>query len=124
MNNNLINAIHTAIMAMKKCNETNNPYAEIWMEKLGQYEKTLPSGSGIDNGTSIDLDKSTDNKIVLHTAFHHMDEYGYYEVWSQHDIIVTPVFGGIDIRITGKDRNMIKEYLSDVFYNALSEIVK
>lgn len=115
----LVNAIHTAIMAMNTCNANNNPYAETWLEKLGQYETALSHGSGIDNGTSIDIEKTTKNRIILHTAFHHMDENGFYDGWTYHDIIVAPTFDGIDITVTGKNRNDIKTYLTDIFYESL-----
>ena len=83
-------------------------------------KEKLPSGSGFNAGTKINWDMSTQNKLVFETAFHHMDEAGYYVGWTEHRIFITPdLCHGFNMRITGKDRNSIKEYISDVFFNAL-----
>lgn len=85
----------------------------------------MPSGSGFDNGTKFDFDKSTPEKLVFITSFHHMDENGGYCGWTEHEIIVTPslVFG-LNLRVTGKNRNDIKDYISEVFYNALGTMIE
>ena len=80
----------------------------------------MPSGSGIDNGTKIDLDSCSDKKIVLVCDYHHMNDGGYYDGWTTHDVIITPCFDGIDIKITGSNRNDIKEYLGDTYHYALT----
>lgn len=89
---------------------------------LDYIEKNLlPSGSGVDSGTQIDRDKSNPGKIVLSTSYHHMDEGGCYDGWTEHTVIVTPSFSGFDLRITGRNRNDIKDYLGDRYYHALAE---
>lgn len=82
----------------------------------------LPSGSGIDSGTRIDWDATRPNRIVFVFGFHHMDESGCYDGWTEHSAIITPdlVFG-FSIRITGRDRNQVKDYLHECFDCALSE---
>lgn len=88
--------------------------------------EALPSGSGIDSGTRIDRDQSKPNRIVLDFSFHHMDEHGYYDGWTQHRAIVTPsltAHSGFELRITGRDRNQLKDYLHDVFDTALNETI-
>jgi len=98
-----------------------------WEDKHGDIldsiEKILPRGSGIDSGTTIDREKTTRSKIVLNTSYHHMDTNGYYDGWTEHTVIVTPSFDGIDIRITGRNRNDIKDYLHEIFDHALSQQV-
>lgn len=80
----------------------------------------MPSGSGFDAGTQLS-DTSKPNRLVFETAFHHMDEAGYYDGWTEHSIIVTPSLAhGFDMRITGRNRNDIKEYIGDVFHAALT----
>ena len=87
------------------------------VEGIEKECENLPSGSGLDSGVRIDLDRSKPNKIVFHTEFHHLNENGYYDGWTNHSIIVVPEFGGeFDIKITGKNRNQIKDYLYDLFY--------
>lgn len=74
-----------------------------------------PHGSGFDNGTMLDFDKSGGAKLVFTTAFHHMTEHGYYSGWTEHTVTVTPAFDGFDLKISGRDRNDIKDYIADVF---------
>lgn len=87
-------------------------------------KQILPSGSGIDSGSTIDLGECTAEKIVIHADYHHMNDGGYYDGWTEHAIRVTPSFiGGLSLRVSGRDRNMIKDYLSDTFHQALTEDV-
>ena len=81
----------------------------------------FPRGSGFDAGTHLDWDKSTTSKLVFRTEFHHMNDVGYYDGWTQHEVIVKPSFlFDCDIRITGRDRNQIKDYIDEVFNNTLA----
>ena len=97
------------------------------MDKLDELSSLLPSGSGIDSGCAIDEEKSSRNKIVIHSSFHHMDENGFYCGWSDFTVTVTPDFvNDFNLKIVG--RNAIypafsdtKEYLYSVFYDALNE---
>ena len=85
----------------------------------------MPSGSGFDCGTKIDLDKSTPEKLVFYTDFHHMNEVGYYDGWTEHRITVRPSLAfGFTLTISGKNRNEIKDYIHQVFDCALDEEVK
>jgi hypothetical protein len=113
---NTIQQLSSTIEAYHNCIKSGNAeWADNHHETIRNIEKNLPSGSGIDCGTKIDLDNSTSDKIILLVSFHHMDDNGYYDGWSEHEIIVTPAFYGIDIRITGKNRNDIKEYLTELY---------
>lgn len=99
------------------------PEGTEWVEKKEERLKALldelPSGSGWDNGTK--LGTSTGERIVLFGSFHHMDENGFYCGWTDHEVHVTPSLRfGFDLRITGRDRNEIKDYLHDLFHEALS----
>lgn len=83
--------------------------------------EVLPSGSGIDSGTTVDLARSTPNRVVLQTAFHHMNDGGMYDGWTEHTIIVRPdLLSGFVLRITGPNRNEIKDYLYQTFEYVLS----
>lgn len=89
---------------------------------LERLEGLLPSGSGIDCGTKIE--PTDGRKIVLIVEFHHMDEGGGYDGWTSHKLTVSPSLAyGFDIRIDGRDRNGIKEYLGEVYKSALRELV-
>jgi hypothetical protein len=61
---------------------------------------------------------------VIDTSFHHMNENGMYDGWTDHQIIITPSFiSGFDIRVTGRNMKGIKEYLIDLFHYVLSKEV-
>lgn len=118
----LYTAIARTIQQIDTCRERNN------VEWLGKSQDRLqklirdhmPSGSGIDSGTTLD-ESSKRDRLVFNTSFHHMNDGGYYDGWTEHQVIVTPSLSfGIDLRITGRDRNEIKEYLADVFHTALT----
>lgn len=85
----------------------------------------MPSGSGIDNGTSFDFDKSKLNKLIFTFDYHHMNEHGYYDGWTSHKAYVTPDLNSETlIKISGRDRNMIKDYLWEVYNHALNQLKK
>lgn len=80
----------------------------------------LPSGAGLDMGVSLD-DSSHEDRLVFQANFHHMDEHGYYDGWSDHKVIITPTFiGDFNIRVTGRNVNNIKDHIADTFYHCLS----
>jgi hypothetical protein len=123
MQRKLYQRIASLIQAMDNCRKSGN--AE-WLEK---HHATLdclvvdhmPRGSGIDSGCNLSIDKSNPEKLVFATSYHHMNDGGYYDGWTQHVVTVTPsLASGIDIRISGRDRNQIKEYLYGVFSDALN----
>ncbi len=78
-------------------------------------EQDLPSGSGFNNGSKIDWDRTDRNQVVMHTSFLHMDDAGYYVGWTHHMITISPSWDGLDIRISGIDENGIKDYIADAF---------
>lgn len=80
----------------------------------------MPSGSGLNNGTSLNFAKSDSERLVFETSFHHMNENGLYDGWTEHTVVVTAsLMFGVNIRITGRNRNDIKEYLYALFQEAL-----
>ena len=115
--------IASTVDAWKRCIEAKNDWSEKHAETIEWLQdRFLPSGFGIDSGTTVDADKTTLEKVVLSFSFHHMDENGMYDGWTEHTAIVTPSFYGLDIRITGQNRNDIKDYFQDVFYHALTQV--
>ena len=98
-------------------NNCNTQWEARHLNTLDRIMKnTSPSGSGIDCGTKLLKDKCKDDKLVFLCEFHHMNDVGYYEGWTQHTITARPsLMYGIDIKISGRDRNQIKDYLYDVY---------
>lgn len=110
------------IEARSNCVKANNV---AWFDRheetiLKLVNQHMPSGSGFDSGTKIDLDASHADKLVFTTAFHHMDENGYYDGWTEHTIIVIPsLHFGFHLRVSGRNRNDIKELIHQDFDHAM-----
>jgi hypothetical protein len=110
------------VAARLHCIATLNP----WSEKheahiVALVSEYLPSGSGFDSGTTLDLVLSTGNKLVFNTSYHHMNDMGYYDGWTEHTVIVKPDLQfDFVLRITGRDRNDIKDYIDEMFSYALN----
>jgi len=119
-----IQRIAALLSAIKNCEKSGN---QEWLDRhndeLDAIERDLPSGSGFDNSSVIDRERSGPKAIYIETAFHHMNDAGYYDGWTEHTIKVTPSFDGFDLRISGRNRNDIKDYIGDTFHYALSEEV-
>jgi hypothetical protein len=121
MQSTLIEAIAVTGDAIRNCERTGNTnWLNKHKERLALLARDyLPSGSGIDNGCTIE---SADfDRVVIRTAFHHMNEHGMYDGWSEHKITVRANISGLVLTIGGRDRNAIKEHLHEVFYSALTE---
>lgn len=105
------------------CNEEwANKAVEELEELVLEY---LPHGSGFDSGCEVDVDSSKPNRVIIHTSYHHMDEYGSYDGWTNHDIILVPdLVRGFDFRVTGRNtRDDIKTYIGDMFAECLDRVV-
>ena len=117
--------ISALIQAIDNCEKAGNEkWLAIHTERLEKIQ--LPSGSGFDAGTTIDIEaslKHRDHKLIFNTSFHHMTEHGYYAGWTEHRVTVVATFYGFDIRVGGVNRNDIKDYIGDVFHRCLSELV-
>jgi len=92
--------------------------AQLEIEKVMQR---MPSGSGIDSGTKLHPG-STGERIVFLVEFHHMNGNGYYDGWTSHTVVITPSLQfGFSLRVTGRGRNAIKDYLAEEYDSALRE---
>ena len=122
----LYSRIASLLIAIENCKKSGNAGWELnhFQNLIELVHNFMPSGSGIDAGTKINTEDSSPNRLVFHISFHHMNESGYYDGWTEHDVIVTPsLLNQFDLRITGRDRNSIKEYLHEVFRDALQTVV-
>ena len=123
----LYQAFGGLIQARNNCQESGNTE---WFTKHSETlewlaSEYLPHGSGIDSGVSIDLEKSKPGRIVFHFGFHHMNQNGFYEGWEYYSLIIRPDFvSGFNMRITGRDRNNIKELLYEEFSHSLNSVAK
>lgn len=115
--------IASRLAAIENCRKHGNSE---WIDRHTEWiedilKEKLPSGSGFDSGTLLNWERSTPNKLIFLTSFHHMDEHGGYDGWTEHEVIVTPdLASGFNLRVTGRDRNGIKDYIGDIFADTLS----
>lgn len=115
------------LQAVRNCqaSDTFSEWEDRHMEDIEAAVRQGPSGSGWDCGTSFDADKSGPNKLVFFGSFHHMDDVGSYDGWTEHVITVRPDFiHRLDIKISGQDRNGIKDHIYDIFHNWLTGVVE
>jgi hypothetical protein len=114
--------IASRVQARINCEKSGNKewHARHQEEVERLCRECMPSGSGLDNGTKLDFDRSTGERLIFTTAFHHMNEQGSYDGWTEHTVTVRPTFAGFELAISGRDRNDIKEYIAQAFEGALS----
>lgn len=122
----LYQALASRIAARENCATSGNDEWRIkHTDKIRELvDQHLPAGSGFDRGTELEIALSTPEKLVFCTDFHHMNDAGYYDGWTEYQVIVKPsLLFGFTLRVTGRDRNGIKEYILDTFNAALSQEV-
>jgi len=99
------------ILAIEKSNK----------QSIDEIIKSAPTLFGIDSGTKFDYENSTSEKIILNCSFHHKNPEGYYDGWEKHDIIITPsLFFGISLKITGSNKDGVKDYLKEIYTSWLN----
>lgn len=127
MKRKLYQEIAALVDAYKRCDASGNvEWQDHHRERVDALvSSSLPSGAGFNNGTTLDWNKSSGERLVFNTAYQHMNRGGFYDGWSHHTVIVTPslVFG-FTLCVTGRDRNEIKSYIAESFHYDLSAEVR
>ena len=124
MKTTVLEELACRIEAISNCRKAGNiewekKHAEVIRKLALDY---LPSGSGFDSGTTVSVEACTPDRLVLSASYHHMDDGGSYDGWTEHEIIVTASLAhAFNIRVTGRDRNGIKDYIAEIFHSALSD---
>ena len=115
--------IGSALAALRNCERSGNmEWAQRHTQRIDALIDALPHGSGIDGRTALDYDASKPERIVITTEYHHMTEHGYYDGWGSYRITAKPSFVfGVDVRVTGSNRDGTRDYLGDIFGAALTE---
>jgi hypothetical protein len=112
----LYKRLSSTLVALRNCEANgNSEWAEKHAERIKKMMNHAPHGGGFDSGTTLDMDVSGERRLVFNTAYHHMSEHGYYTGWTEHTVKVTPSFAGFDLKISGRNRNDIKEFIADSF---------
>ena len=115
--------IQDTCQQIQNCKTSGNDY---WLKqaraRLKALEDMLPHGSGIDGNNCILADKTTNTRIVITTEFHHMNEVGFYDGWTDHVVNAQPSFRGhVVVTVTGRNRNDIKDHLAMEFAESLDQ---
>jgi hypothetical protein len=116
--NKIYQEIASKLNSMENCRKSGN---DAWLMQHKQdiiriVENEMPSGSGFDKGTQLNWDKSTPEKLVFETSFHHMNEDGMYDGWTAHTITVKPSLQfGFNLKVSGPNLNDIKSYIHEMF---------
>lgn len=128
----LYKQIMTTLRAYRACRDGfgHKDWTAKHLDRLRELMTLLPSGSGFDTGTQIEQDDNNDDRIVLKTSYHHMNEHGFYRGWSEHTIIVKPdLVHDFELRIVthttkglGVDQSW-RDYAAEVFTSALTREV-
>ena len=118
----LAREIARRIQAIENCRASGNTeWQEMHAEAVRALARDyLPSGSGFDSGSAVDLNASRPDCIVIRTEFHHMHESGVYDGWTQHVVRVRPSLAyGLAITVSGPNRDGTKDYIAEVFADSL-----
>lgn len=117
------------VVARGNCIKTNN---NEWLKKheatLEKLVDDLPHGSGIDGKTEFDFEASNENKLVIKSSYHHMNDGGYYDGWTEFKVIVTPDLAfGFGLKVQGafpRKYADTRDYLIETFNYALEAEVE
>jgi hypothetical protein len=121
----LAEVIAQSLKSIENCSESGNyEWRRIHARSLLMFcQEYLPSGGGFDSGTKL-LAESTPENLVFHTWFQHMNDAGYYDASTEHRVTVESSFVfGLSIRVSGSNRNDIKDYIAETFDDCLRQLV-
>lgn len=103
----------------------NTEWEARWRVRLGKLVELIPSGIGIDRGPrSYAHVEVKPDAIRFEVSFHHMDGVGFYAGWTDHAVTIRPAFDGVDVRVSGRPRNGVKEYIREAMDDAFSQRVE
>ncbi|MEM2002912.1 MAG: hypothetical protein QXT77_09730 [Candidatus Methanomethylicaceae archaeon] len=89
-----------------------------------QLLDSLPHGAGIDSDYYIEYNEKKD-KLAIISQYHLMNQYGFYTRWVRFEVIVTPsLVYELNVKIKGRLPADLKDYLHDLFYDALTSDIK
>ena len=105
------------LIALDNCRKAGNTE---WETRHAKVISGLCSKYGI----LIDLEESDPNRLVFHVTQAHYTTHGYDDGCTDHDVIVTPdLFFDLEIRITGRNKNDVKDGIYQEYDAVLRETV-
>ena len=111
--------------ALSSRKNTNPEWATRWKARLDHLMADhMPNGSGFDCGITLDLDRSSEDRLYLLAPFHAMDPNGYYDGWREYRVAVRASLAfGFTLSIAGPDSDGLKDYIADTIHGALSATI-
>lgn len=127
--------------AISNCIDSDN---QVWLsnhiEDIKNLNQFLPSGSGFDSGSMVNLELSQDNKIVIDSSYHLMDQFGFYSHWVDFTITVTScLMSGFNLDIKYHcinqddpgcgddfidDPDHLTDFVLDIFWDNLNQDIR
>ena len=112
-------------------NSDNVKTWEIWIDEYEDeiddiMKNIFPHGSGVDNGCTFSYEKSLNNRLIINSGYHCMDEHGYYDRWVDFTVTLTPDLEfnyTLNIRGSFDKYRHIKEYLYHLFHDSFDQEV-
>ena len=122
MKTTLVSAlINTSKLIDNYKSSDHTDWAAFHEEKLAKLCRDhLPRGIGV---FGVSVAATTDTKAVFYCLYRHTDKHGYFVCNTAYRIVVRPTFTGLAIRVLGRNKYNVKEYLADQFRDALERIV-
>lgn len=118
-------AFESCETALTNCHKSGNEeWAVRWKRRLHKLVELIPSGSGIDRAprTRDDVEVSS-SAIRFDVGYHHMDDVGHYDGWTDHTVTIRPAFDGVNVQVSGRDRRDVKDNIREVMWNAFTRHV-
>lgn len=106
----------------QNCRQTNNIlWLPKWKQAIDELLKHLPHGNGInaEAGIQLDWENSTPGNLRFNFSYQHMNDHGYYDGWTEHELIIqSSSIGGFNLQVTiegeVEDKDEIIEYLEQM----------
>jgi hypothetical protein len=126
----LYKKIANLLLAYQNCVKNKN---EEWKYKHKENIENLcslymPHGGGFDDDTSLNILKSTPNRLRFETSYHPLNENGFYENWIDFTVIIKPSlafdFDIVFYGLTKKQKENYLEYFVQMFCSSLDEEVE
>lgn len=101
---------------------------DLHRERLEKILKEAPRGSGIDSGITLIMPEdeydipAVTKYLKFKVPYHKMNPNGYYCGWVDYYLYVKPSLSWeVEFRLTGRDYNGVKDYLTGVLINWLEK---
>ena len=126
MEKKVYQTLASSFVAWQNCVKSGNKeWEDKHEETINKLIDDLPHGSGIDGTTSFNFEESREDKLVINSSYHSMNDTGYYDGWTDIKLVITPSLAfEFNLKVIGsfpKRYSDTKDYIHETFSDALSE---